>query len=86
MFLFLVHNMKLRHTTFSCILPCRVYILPWALIHCTVIFIIGSLILISLHVYIVYFVDMINMLRLDYVPGQCEWIFPPGAAVASVAW
>ena len=26
------------------------------------------------------------MLRLDYVPGQCEWIFPPGAAVASVAW
>ena len=30
--------------------------------------------------------DMINMLSLAYIPGQCEWIFPPGAAVAAVAW
>ncbi|KAL9951874.1 hypothetical protein ACROYT_G044613 [Oculina patagonica] len=39
----------------------------------------------SLKVFDVVNFDMINMLRLDYVPGQCEWIFPPGAAVAAVA-
>ncbi|XP_020615590.1 peptidylprolyl isomerase domain and WD repeat-containing protein 1-like isoform X1 [Orbicella faveolata] len=39
----------------------------------------------SLKVFDVVNFDMINMLRLDYIPGQCEWIFPPGAAVASVA-
>ncbi|CAH3165754.1 unnamed protein product [Porites lobata] len=39
----------------------------------------------SLKVFDVVNFDMINMLRLDYVPEQCEWIFPPGAAVAAVA-
>lgn len=39
----------------------------------------------SLKVFDVINFDMINMLRLAYVPGQCEWIFPPGAAVAAVA-
>ncbi|PFX32217.1 peptidylprolyl isomerase domain and WD repeat-containing protein 1-like isoform X1 [Stylophora pistillata] len=39
----------------------------------------------SLKVFDVVNFDMINMLRLNYIPGRCEWIFPPGAAVAAVA-
>lgn len=39
----------------------------------------------SLKVFDVVNFDMINMLRLEYVPGHCEWIFSPGAAVAAVA-
>lgn len=39
----------------------------------------------SLKVFDVINFDMINMLSLAYIPGQCEWIFPPGAAVAAVA-
>ncbi|EPY80060.1 hypothetical protein CB1_000872006 [Camelus ferus] len=29
--------------------------------------------------------DMINMLKLGYFPGQCEWIYCPGDAISSVA-
>ncbi|XP_050185783.1 peptidylprolyl isomerase domain and WD repeat-containing protein 1 [Myiozetetes cayanensis] len=29
--------------------------------------------------------DMINMLKLGYHPGQCEWIYCPGDAISSVA-
>nr|XP_005301043.1 peptidylprolyl isomerase domain and WD repeat-containing protein 1 isoform X2 [Chrysemys picta bellii] len=29
--------------------------------------------------------DMINMLKLGYYPGQCEWIYCPGDAISSVA-
>ena len=32
------------------------------------------------------FSDMINMLKLNFEPGQCEWIYPTGAAIAAVAW
>ena len=33
-----------------------------------------------------FIIDMINMLKLGYLPGRCEWIYPPGAAIAAVAW
>ena len=29
---------------------------------------------------------MINMMKIGFEPGQCEWIYPPGAAVAALAW
>uniref|UniRef100_A0A8B9FRH9 peptidylprolyl isomerase n=1 Tax=Amazona collaria TaxID=241587 RepID=A0A8B9FRH9_9PSIT len=29
--------------------------------------------------------DMINMLKLSYHPGQCEWVYCPGDAISSVA-
>ncbi|NXD44567.1 PPWD1 protein, partial [Copsychus sechellarum] len=29
--------------------------------------------------------DMINMLKLGYHPGQCEWVYCPGDAISSVA-
>ncbi|KAJ1209584.1 hypothetical protein NDU88_004958 [Pleurodeles waltl] len=29
--------------------------------------------------------DMINMLKLGYHPGQCEWLFCPGDAISAVA-
>nr|XP_013798068.1 PREDICTED: peptidylprolyl isomerase domain and WD repeat-containing protein 1 [Apteryx mantelli mantelli] len=29
--------------------------------------------------------DMINMLKLGYYPGQCEWVYCPGDAISSVA-
>ncbi|XP_019507969.1 PREDICTED: peptidylprolyl isomerase domain and WD repeat-containing protein 1 [Hipposideros armiger] len=29
--------------------------------------------------------DMINMLKLGYFPGQCEWVYCPGDAISSVA-
>ncbi|XP_066507276.1 peptidylprolyl isomerase domain and WD repeat-containing protein 1 [Hoplias malabaricus] len=29
--------------------------------------------------------DMINMLKLGYHPGQCEWIYNPGDAISTVA-
>ncbi|KAK2490492.1 hypothetical protein MC885_019822 [Smutsia gigantea] len=29
--------------------------------------------------------DMINMLKLGYFPGQCEWIYCPGDAISAVA-
>uniref|UniRef100_A0A7M4FIJ0 peptidylprolyl isomerase n=1 Tax=Crocodylus porosus TaxID=8502 RepID=A0A7M4FIJ0_CROPO len=29
--------------------------------------------------------DMINMLKLGFYPGQCEWVYCPGDAISSVA-
>ncbi|XP_062509348.1 peptidylprolyl isomerase domain and WD repeat-containing protein 1-like [Corticium candelabrum] len=39
----------------------------------------------SLKVFDVINFDMITMIKLGYIPGCCEWIYPPGAAVAAVA-
>ncbi|XP_048581177.1 peptidylprolyl isomerase domain and WD repeat-containing protein 1 isoform X3 [Nematostella vectensis] len=39
----------------------------------------------SMKVFDVINFDMINMLKLNHAPGQCEWVFPRGAAVAAVA-
>ncbi|KXJ16664.1 peptidylprolyl isomerase domain and WD repeat-containing protein 1 [Exaiptasia diaphana] len=39
----------------------------------------------SMKVFDVINFDMINMLKLNYKPGKCEWVFPKGAAIAAVA-
>ena len=30
--------------------------------------------------------DMINMMKIDYEPGCCEWIYRSGDAVSALAW
>ena len=30
--------------------------------------------------------DMINMLRIGYVPSYCAWLYAGGAATAALAW
>ena len=32
------------------------------------------------------FIDMINMMKIGYEPGQCEWIYSRGAVIAALAW
>eukprot|EP00124_Ichthyophonus_hoferi_P005140 Ihof_evm1s678 gene=Ihof_evmTU1s678 len=39
----------------------------------------------SLKVYDIINFDMINMLRLDFIPSCCSWIHHPGAAITKVA-
>ncbi|KAL1482991.1 hypothetical protein MTO96_033432 [Rhipicephalus appendiculatus] len=39
----------------------------------------------SLKVFDVVNFDLINMMKLPYVPGRCEWVYGPGDAIAAVA-
>ncbi|XP_028401226.1 peptidylprolyl isomerase domain and WD repeat-containing protein 1-like [Dendronephthya gigantea] len=39
----------------------------------------------SLKVFDVVNFDMINMMKIGYEPGQCEWIYSRGAAIAALA-
>ena len=39
-----------------------------------------------IYICIFFFVDMINMMKIGYEPGQCEWIYSRGAAIAALAW
>ena len=29
--------------------------------------------------------DMINMMRFDYAPGVCEWVYKKGDPIATIA-
>ncbi|KAH6934371.1 hypothetical protein HPB50_023740 [Hyalomma asiaticum] len=39
----------------------------------------------SLKVFDVVNFDLINMMKLPYVPGRCEWVYGPGDAISAVA-
>lgn len=39
----------------------------------------------ALKVFDVVNFDMINMLKLDYIPGVCEWVFKKGDALSAIA-
>ena len=54
-------------------------------IHLSIYLFILSSIYLSLHPSI-YPLDMINMFRLTYLPGYCEWIYSGGVATPAIAW
>lgn len=44
-----------------------------------------KLIIVGVNEFLIFFLDMINMMKLPFSPGVCEWIYKKGDEISTIA-